>query len=236
MYSPWQASSGTLVNPGISLSGEASFSSLMDSEEPLFGPSFYRYAVFNDSFWDWRQMSPSVAQTADCINPGGMNAYDPAGMRLFQESGGKVLQYHGYADPLIPSLNAPAFYDLVHGYYSDNKITERVEDFYRLFMVPGMGHCNGGVGAWVLDGAGQGGVVPAEVDKEHSMLWSLVEWVEGTGSAPEKVVGTKFASDTVGLGVDFTRPMCRWPVVARYDGKGDVDDAGSWECSVEGIY
>lgn len=65
-------------------------------------------------------------------------------------------------------------------------------------MVPGMGHCNGGVGAGVLDGAGQGSVAPVETNSEHSLLWSPVEWIEESGNAPEKIVGTKFVNDTAG--------------------------------------
>jgi feruloyl esterase len=67
------------------------------------------------------------------------------------------------------------------------------------------------------------------------MLWSLEEWVE-KGKAPERVVGTKFVNDTKEEGVAFTRPVCRWPAVAKWDGVGNVHDAGSWECPTEGVY
>lgn len=224
MYTPWAPTH----SPGLSPGGEASFSYLMNSAEPQFGPSFYRYAVLNDSNWDWRGMDVSTVRFAEEMNPGGWNAYDAEGMRGFQEAGGKVMQYHGFADPLIPALVTPTWFETVRKYYADMGLEGKVEEFYRLFMVPGMGHCSGGVGAWVLDGASQGGVVPEDTGKDFSMLWSLVDWVEGN-KAPERVVGTKYVNDTPALGVEFRRPVCRWPDVAVYRG-GKVEEEESWVC------
>ncbi|KAF2804162.1 tannase-domain-containing protein [Mytilinidion resinicola] len=154
MYAPWLAEDGRLINPGISPSGEASFSILMNGLTPTFGLPFYAETVFNNTNWDWRTQSVADVDLADSINPGGCNAYDPD-MRPFHERGGKVLQYHGCADPLIPSLDTPALYDLVDEFFESVGKPAEVEDFYRLFMVPGMGHCAGGPGAWALDGVSQ---------------------------------------------------------------------------------
>ncbi|KAK5110439.1 hypothetical protein LTR62_005790 [Meristemomyces frigidus] len=234
MYRPWLTSSGVLINPGISHSGEASFSILMNQRTPQFGPIFYGYAVVNNSNWDWSSISPATVALADEINPGGANAYN-ADMRPFADRGGKVVQYHGYSDPLIPTYNAAAWYDRLVGFFSDIGRGGEVPAFYRLFTIPGMGHCAGGPGAWVVDGAGQGGIVPKTDDARHSMIWSLVEWVEGKAAAPESVMGTKFVGDTVGDGVAFERPVCRWPGVAEYCG-GNVTSAGSWSCPTVGVY
>jgi feruloyl esterase len=179
-------------------------------------------------------MNVSTVALADSINPGGCNAYNPD-LRPFQDAGGKLIQYHGYADYLIPAYNAPAWYDKLVGFYSDIGRGGQVEDWYRLFTVPGMGHCSGGEGPWVIDGASQGGIVPETDDQGHSMLWSLVEWVEGVnGTAPEAVIGTKYVNDTESSGVDFERPVCRWPGVAQYVG-GKVSTASSWVCP-EAVY
>lgn len=237
MYTPWltNGTAGDLVNPGVSPSGEASFSYLMNSAEPQFGPTYYRNGVYNDSGWDWSTLTVDDVQVADLINPGGANAYNPD-LRQFEKRGGKIVQYHGYSDPLIPSLNAPAWYDTVHAFYKAIGREADVQDFYRLFMVPGMGHCSGGAGAWVLDGASQGSLIPPTDDASHSMLYTLVDWVEGgNAAAPETVIGTKYVSDAVPL-VQFQRPVCRWPVVAEYDGDGDIDDATSWSCPTAGVY
>lgn len=237
MYEPWLAPSGALVNPGISASGEASFSWLMNGAEPQFGPTFYRYGVYNTTAWDFRTLTEADVAVADAINPGGANAYDPAGMAAFAARGGRVLHYHGFADPLIPSLNAPAWRDTVVDYYRDavgagDAAEDDVAAFYRLFMVPGMGHCSGGAGAWVLDGASQSVTPPIEGDASYSMLYSLIDWVEGgADSAPEKVIGTHYVDvDASPQVVQFTRPVCLWPTVAVYDGVGDVNDADSWSC------
>ncbi|TKA78033.1 hypothetical protein B0A55_02117 [Friedmanniomyces simplex] len=243
MYRPWLTSTGELVNPGIAHSGEASFSFIMNQPQPQFGPIFYGYAVVNDSDWNWEEISVATVSLADSINPGGANAYNPD-MRPFQDAGGKLIHYHGYSDPLIPTYNAPAWYDKLVDLYSEIGRGGEVPAWYRLFTVPGMGHCAGGVGAWVVDGASQG-VVPAREDSAHSMLWSLVEWVEGkknqTGgavaaaAAPESVIGTKFVNDTPAAGVAFERPVCRWPNVAEYVG-GQASSPASWRCPVAGVY
>ncbi|KAI0146733.1 Tannase/feruloyl esterase [Pestalotiopsis sp. NC0098] len=232
MYDPW-VSNGTLVHEGLSPSGEASFSYLMNGDEPQFGPTWFRHAVFNDSSWDWATLTAGDVFFSDTINPGGANAHDPD-LRAFEARGNRLLHYHGYADPLIPSLSAAAFYDTVRAFYAGiGRDADDVENFYRLFMVPGMGHCSSGAGAWVLDAASQGGSVPpVESDASYSLLYSLVDWVEGGSSAaPESIIGTKYVEDTAPA-VQFQRPICRWPAVAEYDGVGDVDDVESWSCPV----
>jgi feruloyl esterase len=231
MYRPWLTASGELINPGISHSGEASFSFLMNQPEPQFGPTFYGYAVVNDSQWDWRTISPDTVALADNINPGGANAYNASAMMAFHDRGGKVIQYHGYSDPLIPVYNAEAWYDKLVAIFSEAGRGGKVADFYRLFAVPGMGHCSGGAGAWAVDGAGQGSITSPSNDAGHSMLWSLVDWVEGKASAPDSVIGTKYVDDKIA----FQRPVCRWPSVAEYVG-GNTSMADSWTCPSTGVF
>ncbi|ETS87229.1 hypothetical protein PFICI_01057 [Pestalotiopsis fici W106-1] len=233
MYTPWLANgtTGELVHLGISPSGEASFSYLMNGDEPQFGPTWFRHAIYNDSAWDWSTLTAADIFFSDTINPGGANAYDPD-LRAFGDRGAKILHYHGYADPLIPTLSAAAWYATVQDFYGAHGRAGEVEDFYRLFMVPGMGHCSSGAGAWVLDAASQSGAVPPVEDASHSMLYSLVNWVEGgSTAAPESIIGTKYVED-VAPSVQFQRPICRWPAVAEYDGVGDADDSESWSCPV----
>jgi feruloyl esterase len=81
--------------------------------------------------------------------------------------------------------------------------------FYRLFMVPGMGHCGGGPG-------------PNSAD----YLTALENWVE-KGIAPDSIVATHTTSTGV---VDRTRPLCTYPKVARYKGTGGFDDAANFAC------
>ena len=70
-----------------------------------------------------------------------------------------------------------------------------LDDFYRLFMIPGMGHCAGGPGAWqmgqgIVGGALTGGIVTTvNNETNHDVILSLVAWVED-GEAPDVIIGT----------------------------------------------
>jgi len=80
-----------------------------------------------------------------------------------------------------------------------------------------------------LDDSGATWGVPGFRDSKHDVLLALMKWVE-EGVAPDSVVGTKFVNESVAGGVLRQRPICRWPLVARWDGLGDVDSSDSWEC------
>jgi feruloyl esterase len=112
---------------------------------PSPGIDFFRHAVVNDSLWDYDNIDESIISLADSINPGGINAYDPD-LRPFQQKGSKVIEYHGWQDPVIPSAASGTWYDKVVGFYETLGQIDEVESFYRLFMVPGMRHCSGGDG------------------------------------------------------------------------------------------
>jgi len=82
-------------------------------------------------------------------------------------------------------------------------------DFYRLFMVPGMFHCSGGIGTSTFDA-----------------LTPLVEWVE-KGAAPQTIAASRIVDGKVVR----TRPLCSYPQVARYKGTGSIDDAANFACA-----
>lgn len=79
-------------------------------------------------------------------------------------------------------------------------------DFYRLFMIPGMEHYTGGPGA---------------SDFDHMDV--IVQWAEN-GEAPERIVARRG---------ERTHPLCAYPKVAKYNGKGSTDDAASYACAAE---
>ncbi len=81
-------------------------------------------------------------------------------------------------------------------------------DFYRLFMVPGMFHCNGGAGCGSVD-----------------WLAAVMDWVE-KGKATAKLLGAHVESGQT----TRTRPLCPYPQIARYQGKGSVEDAANFAC------
>ena len=109
------------------------------------------------------------------------------------------------SDPDITPLNSINFYESVA------KATPGTDDFYRLFMVPGMHHCGGGPG-------------PAKFD----MVAALEQWVEH-GKAPDRIVASHVTSAGA---VDGTRPLCPYPQEAQWNGSGSTDDAQNFVCAV----
>jgi hypothetical protein len=128
---------------------------------------------------------------------------DDPDLSRFRASGGRLLIWHGWADPLIFPQGSIDYYQRV----LDR--TRRVGDFARLFMAPGVGHCGGGSGPNTFD-----------------MFGTLVNWVEHR-SAPDRII----ASTVENGQVVRTRPLCAYPGAARYDGRGDPNSAASFDCS-----
>jgi feruloyl esterase len=123
-------------------------------------------------------------------------------MRAFFKRGGKLLIVHRWNDAQITPLGSVRYY---------RQVTEDLGDVrsnFRLFMVPGMGHSRGGVGV-----------------NDFDSLTVIEHWVE-QGKAPDRILGRRLMD---GKAV-YTRPLCPWPQVARYDGTGDPKDAGSFSC------
>jgi feruloyl esterase len=121
--------------------------------------------------------------------------------------------YHGFADPLITPLASLEYYGkLVDFFGSRNRgrgdDLEEVQEFARLFMIPGMGHCNGGPGTDTFDG-----------------IAALQDWVEHR-KPPKRILASHL---TAGV-VDKTRPLCAWPQTAVYTGSGSTNDAANFVC------
>jgi feruloyl esterase len=128
----------------------------------------------------------------------------------FKERGGKILIYQGFADGLqAPEATSQWYAALTKDMGGEAATME----FARLFMVPGMDHCG------VQSGPG---VAHAGFDP----LPALEKWVE-EGVPPESIVMTKSTEDGQ---TEWTRPVCVYPNVAKYDGSGDLKDAANWTC------
>jgi len=152
-------------------------------------------------------------------------------LESFRRSGGKVIHYHGWDDPNIPALEAVRFYqDIVAGQAARRRLTpqqakDATREFYRLFMVPGMGHCSGGEGP---SSFGQNGQRPLKADPEYDTLSALERWVE-RGVAPEMFVGSRVDVDSGAI--DMTRPICAYPASPAWKGNGSTNDAGNFTCN-----
>ena len=167
----------------------------------------YRYVVFNDANWDWKTFNfdTDVAR-GDRPENVIMNATDP-NMKAFFSHGGKLLLYHGWSDPNVPTLNTIKYYNSV---VADMGGEAKASNSVRLFLEPGMGHCGGGEGPNVFDKVGP-----------------LEKWVEN-GRTPDRLE----ASHSTNGKMDRTRPLCPYPQVAKYKGTGSIDEAPNFECRI----
>jgi hypothetical protein len=132
----------------------------------------------------------------------------------FRAHGGKIIQYHGWADGAVAPENSINYYTAVQTTMGN------VDDFYRLFMVPGMSHCAGGVGPNVF-----GNIFESKDDADHSVLRALEAWVE-QNKAPEKIIATKYLHDVpppIDPQATFVadRPLCPYPKIAKKFGVSD---------------
>jgi feruloyl esterase len=67
-------------------------------------------------------------------------------------------------------------------------------------------------------------------DAQHDIFTSLVDWIE-KGPAPSAIVATKYVKDDPAKPAEMTRPLCPYPLVAKYDGSGDEKKAESFSCA-----
>ncbi|MBI2150935.1 MAG: tannase/feruloyl esterase family alpha/beta hydrolase, partial [Acidobacteria bacterium] len=155
--------------------------------------------------WDFKSLNfDSDIALVDKIEGGNVNAMDP-NLKPFFARGGKLIQYHGWADQQIPAGSSVEYYQSVIATLGG---VNKVKENHRLFMVPGMGHCGGGDG-------------PANFD----MLAALEQWVEGK-KAPDQIP----AAHLTGGKPDRTRILCPYPQAATYKGTGDANDAANFMC------
>jgi feruloyl esterase len=126
-------------------------------------------------------------------------------MSAVRERGGKILHYTGWADPMVPASMSINYYEATR----KNMGEKETDDFYRLFLVPGMGHCTGGPGCSSVD-----------------WLTPVVNWVE-KGTAPTMLLG----SHIEGGRTTRTRPICAYPSTAQYKGSGSIDEADNFICA-----
>jgi len=136
-----------------------------------------------------------------------MGTSDPD-LSLFKARNGKLITWHGLADQVIFPNGTENYYERVAEQVDD------VQDFYRYFEAPGVGHCRAGAG-------------PQPVNE----LEALVKWVEH-GVAPDELtaVNVTLHGESPGAGQPLpTRKLCAWPKKQKYNG-GDPLVAESFDC------
>jgi feruloyl esterase len=197
------------IFPGLSPGSELAWGTVAGPQPLAFPREIYQFIVFKDPMWDYKtlDLDRDVAR-AEKAYDGMMDAIDPDLTAFFQR-GGKLLQYHGWSDQAVAPANSVDYYNsVVKKVMKKSGGAGRVQQSYRLFMVPGMTHCVGGEGTGSFDA-----------------LAALERWKE-QGQAPAQIP----ASRIVGGVVNRTRPLCPYPQVATYKGSGSIDEATNFVC------
>jgi hypothetical protein len=164
-----------------------------------------KYLVFDPPRPDWDFRTFDFDRDIPLLTAWGQkaNAKDPD-LSEFRARGGKLIMTYGWADSILQPLMGVHYYER-----AVEKNGADTPDFFRLFMVPGMAHCAGGIGP-----------------DRYDAVSAVIDWVE-TGRAPVSLLASKVVDGKT----ERTRPLCPYPQVARYSGRGSIDDAKSFSCA-----
>ncbi|HEY1302978.1 MAG TPA: tannase/feruloyl esterase family alpha/beta hydrolase [Vicinamibacterales bacterium] len=136
------------------------------------------------------------------------DTYRDATLADFRKRGGKLLIFHGTADPIFSALESIDYYQRLT---RNNGGPEATSTWARLFLVPGMNHCAGGPATDSFDGLG-----------------AIVDWVE-KGAAPSRIEAS--ARPGTMYFPERTRPLCAYPSYARYTGVGSLENSANFVCA-----
>ncbi len=175
-----------------------------------------------------QQNFDAVAQLAPLYNAANTN------LHAYQQRGGKLILWHGLADDSVSPAFSIAYYRGVEAEMGH----AATDTFLRLFLLPGVAHCGNGEGYDQID-----------------LLTPLMRWTE-EGIAPQEIMAGKRATAAADLppmtekpdaqtqfhgvqkvsqpyadaapAVIATRPVYPFPAIARYNGRGDVNDGENY--------
>lgn len=201
VYSPLYGLNGEFIFPRLDPGAEDSpkaWETLFSGKAFQYSDDWMKYVVYGDPNYDYRNIDLKAIAKAQAQDPGNVSTYT-GDLSAFRDNGGKLITYHGLADSLIPSGNSRDYYGLVSR--TMNAKPSTLDEFYRLFLVPGMDHCIGGRGAFRF-GQHAHAAPPADSptdssdestrdtagDSVSNILLELVDWVEN-GKAPDIVRG-----------------------------------------------
>ena len=225
MWGGARDTSGNLLWPGFERGADLT---PMAGATPFVAPIQQgKFWVYFDPNWDWTTLTYANFLTwfnDNIAKVGPLMATQNPDLSPFRKRGGKLIMYHGFADPLIMPEGTTLYWDDVNQTLTKAGVPL---DFAKLYMVPGMGHCSGGAGPNQF-GQGSSGIVPA--DATHDIFRALMAWSE-KDTAPQAIVASRFPNNVVTQPVQTTRPLCPYPQVAKYSGSGSTDDATNFACA-----
>jgi feruloyl esterase len=199
------SATGQVYGPFPSYSGSGWAPYLINKHGPpmrLMGSSsFLKYMAFDSPKPEYQWQNFEISKDLKKINwiREVLDATD-VDLSTFRDQGGKLLMYFGWADSGPNPLMGTDYYEQVQ-----SAMGASTTNFFRLFMVPGMFHCRGGIG-----------------NPQFELFEPLQKWVE-TGNAPEKVNVSYYQGD-------MTRPLCPYPKVAHFTGQGSENKAENFKC------
>jgi feruloyl esterase len=195
---------GQSIFPGLPRGSEIGWRTLSGADPLSLAFDTYAQLVYNDPNWDFRTFEPIRDFAVAERRIGALMNSDDAEISPFVSAGGKLLMYHGWSDPGIPAEGSVRYYervvDMLGAGTADNGV--------RLFMVPGMGHCRGGVGTDQFDAVA-----------------ALDQWVR-TDKPPARIEAARVEDGDT----KRTRPLCAYPSMAVYDGSGSTDASENFQC------
>ena len=209
-YSDTERLDGELIYPGFSMGSENVWvhTSINEGSGIPRGSEIavdmFRFVAHQDSEWDWRDFNLEDDLALAVENGGYIDAMD-TDLSAFKLRGGKLLLYHGWNDQRNPAENTVNYHSKVGDTMGGDQ-----DDWMRVFMVPGMNHCSGGVGPNQLD-----------------YLGAMERWRE-SGQAPDSITAYRVRGNRV----DMTRPVCAYPRLANWTGVGSTNDAENFTCEM----
>ena len=209
--------------PGISFASYVFGAAPGASLDAIFSSAFFGGFVFENPGWKFSDLNfdKDIEKTEQKVGSA-LNATN-TDLTAFRSHGGRLVQYHGWNDGSPSPHHSVDYYE---------KVTEKIgglhktEDFYRLFMAPGMMHCGSGPGPNLFGNMLDFG---AANDADQNIFTALERWTE-QGIAPDRIIARKYKDDDPAKGIEMTRPLCPYPQAAKWSGKGSPSAAQNWSC------
>ncbi|KAG6364758.1 hypothetical protein INS49_006362 [Diaporthe citri] len=172
------------------------------------------YSTLRDWIWKgWNRYNDVLMTNWPDISP-------------LKNSGAKILHYHGESDFSISTASSVRYYEPVRSILNPgatyNESIEAMNDFYKLFLVPGGAHCNYNPyepnGPW-----------------PQTNLALLIDWVEN-GNEPLTLNATILQGENLGQ----SQQICAWPLRPLWANNGtslecvyDQSSIDSWKYDLD---